>query len=60
MPGSGNISTTIQTPEGGVVLITVYRSGRLFEVVDDWINNGVRSILCVSSEWVCNTYRGFY
>ena len=31
-PGSGNINTNIQTPYGEVVLITVYRSGSLFEM----------------------------
>ena len=51
-PGSGNISTTIQTPEGEVVLITVSRYGCLVRVKDGCLDSGVRPILYVSPERV--------
>ena len=60
LPGSGNINTTIQTHNGGVVPVTVSQSSRLFEVDDAWLNSGVRMILCVSPECVCDTYRPYY
>ena len=53
--GPGNISTTIQTPKGEVVIINVYLYGCLVVVEDVWLNIGVRLILCVSPEWVCYT-----
>ena len=57
---SGNISTTIQNYEGGVVLITVSWYGHLVEVENGWLNSGVHTILCVSPEWVCDNYQIFY
>ena len=59
-PVSGNISTTIQTPEGEMVPITVSRSVQLIEVEDGWLNRGVCTIFCVSPEWVCNNHQVFY
>ena len=59
-PVSWNINTTIQTPDGEVVPITVSRYVRLLEVDDGWLNSGARPILCVSPEWVHNTYRPSY
>ena len=48
--GSGNISTTIQTPKGEVVPVTVYRYSCLVWVDDDWLNCGVCQIFCVNPE----------
>ena len=44
--GSGNISTTIQTPEGEVVPITVSWSSLLVEVENFWLNSGFHTIHC--------------
>ena len=59
-PGSGNISTIIQNPKEKVVLITVSWYGRFVDLDDGQLNSGVRSIRCVSPEWVCDTHRLFY
>ena len=50
LPRSGNINTTIQTPDGEVVPVTMSRSGHLFAVEDGWLNSGVPLIRCVSTE----------
>ena len=60
LPGSGNINTTIQNPDGEVVPVTVSRSGCLLEVDDGWLNSGVCPIWCVSTDCVNNTYRPSY
>ena len=60
MPGCGDISTTIQSPEGEVVHVTVYWYGCLVEVEYVCLNIGFRLILCVSYEWVHDTHRMFY
>ena len=49
-PGSENISTTILTDEGGVVLITGSWSVLLVVVYAGWLNSRVHPILCVSPE----------
>ena len=56
-PGSGNINTTIQTPNGGFVTVALSRSGYLFDVDDGWLNSNVRLIFYVSLECVRDTYR---
>ena len=48
LPVSRNINTSIQTPDGEVVLVAVFMSGRLLKVYNGWLNNRVRPILCVS------------
>ena len=58
-PVSENISTTIQTPDGGVVLINVSRSSCFVGFEDGWLNIGVCLIHCASPEWVCDTYQEF-
>ena len=55
-PVSGNISTAIQTHERGLVPITVSQSGRLVGLDYGWLNSRVRTIICVSPEWVHDTY----
>ena len=55
--GYGNTSTTIQTPEGVLVLITVSRSGCLVGFSDGCLNSRVNKIHCVSPEWVRDTYQ---
>ena len=60
LPRSGNISTTIQNPEGGLVLITVSRSGWLVEVGYGWLISGVYPIFYMGPEWVRGTYQELY
>ena len=60
LPVSDNISNTIQTPEGGLVPTTVFRSSCLVGVDCVWLNSGVHTIRCVIPEWVRDTYRYFY
>ena len=43
-PGSGNINTTIQTPYGGVVPVTISLFGLLLKVENCWLNSGVRPV----------------
>ena len=50
LPVSGNINTTIQTPDGEVVPVNVSWSGRLLEVDGGWLNSGVCPIFCISPE----------
>ena len=50
LPGSGNISTTIQNPKGKSVPITVSRSGCLVGVDNGWLNVRFLPIICVSPE----------
>ena len=57
---SGNINTTIQTPNGEVVLVTVSWSGRSLEVKNGWLNSGVQPIFCVSPKCFHNIYRPSY
>ena len=59
-PRSGNISTAIQTPEGGIVPILVSQYGLLVWFEDDWLNIGVCLICYVSPEWVCDNYQELY
>ena len=40
LPEYGNVNIIIQTPNGKVDSITVYRSGRLLEVHNCWLNSG--------------------
>ena len=49
-PGSGNINSTIQAPDGEVVPVTVSRSGPFLEMDDSWFNSEVRPIFCASPE----------
>ena len=59
-PRSGNTSTTIQTYEGGVLPITVYRSGCLVGVDNSWLNSRVIIICYDIPEWVHDTCKYFY
>ena len=59
LPVSGNISTTIQNTDVGVVAMTVSRSVCLVVVDGGWLNLGVRPIRYVSPEWVRYTYQEF-
>ena len=43
-PISGDINTTIQNPDGELVLVILLRSGFLLEVYDGWWTSGVRPI----------------
>ena len=60
LPGSGNISNTIQFPKGGVFPITVSWSGLLVEAVNGWLISGVRPTHCVSPELIRDAHRVFY
>ena len=59
-PVFANIRTNIQTLEGEVVPIAVYRYGHLVVVYDGWFNCGVRTICCVIPKWDHDTYQEFY
>ena len=54
------ISTTIQTPEGKVLPLTVYPHGRLDGVDNGWFNSWVILILFVSPEGMRDCYQEFY
>ena len=51
-PGYGNINTTIQTPYGEVVPVTMSWSSRFIEVDYGCLNIGIHMIHCVSPEYV--------
>ena len=57
LPGSENISTTIQTPEVVVVRITLSWSNFLVGLDNGSLNSRVFPIFCVSPEWVCDTHQ---
>ena len=57
LPGYGNISTTIQTPDRGVFPINVSHFCCLVEVDYGWLNSKVCKIFCVGPEWVFDTYQ---
>ena len=50
LPGSGNINTTIKTPDGEVLLVTVSQSGHFLEENNYWLNSGVYPIHFISPE----------
>ena len=60
LPGYRNISTTIQTPNGEVSMVTMSCSVHFVGVDDSWLDSGVRMICRVIPEWVRDTYREFY
>ena len=59
-PVFGSISTTIQIPKGGLILITGTRSGCLVGEDVGLLKSGFRPICCEILEWVRLTYQEFY
>ena len=50
LPGSGNINTTIQNPDGEVVLVLLSWYSHLLEVDYGWLTSGILTSYCFSPE----------